>query len=185
MKIDLVRFKPEYFEEFMKWRNQAASLEHNPLKEIDPGTMFKILADAKTDLQMLSRNTDTFEEEFGFRWFIQTEDGRVVGNISLKNISLMMGYGEIGYGIGEEFQCQGIATAAIGELLRRLFSETPLRRIIAIVHEKNFASLRVLEKLGFQKEGLLREHFLLNGSPANEVYLAILKSEYLAKLTTK
>lgn len=185
MKVDLVRFKPEYFEEFMRWRNQSASLAHNPLKRTDPGTMFKMLCDSKTDLQLLSRDTDNFEEAFGFRWFIQTEDDRIVGNLSLRNISLMMGYGEIGYGVGEEFQGQGFATAAITELLRRLFSETPLRRIIAIVHEKNAASLRVLQKIGFQKEGLLREHFLLNGSPANEVYLAILKSEFVVKFPTK
>ncbi len=184
MTVDLVRFKPEYFEEFMKWRNQPLSRAHNPLKDIDPGTMFKILGDEKTDLAILSRDSENFEEDFGFRWFIETEN-KVVGNITLKNISMMMGYAEIGYSVGEEFHGKGVATAAIKTLLARVFSETKIRRITAIVHEKNLASLRVLEKLAFQREGLLREHFLLNGSPANEVYLAILKSEFLTKFPTK
>jgi ribosomal-protein-alanine N-acetyltransferase len=46
------------------------------------------------------------------------------------------------------------------------------------VHEENQASRRVLEKLGFQEEGLLREHYIINGTPVNEVLYALLKHEW-------
>jgi len=46
------------------------------------------------------------------------------------------------------------------------------------VHEENRASRRVLEKSGFVQEGLLREHYLINGQPVNEVLYGLLRQEW-------
>ena len=82
---------------------------------------------------------------------------------------------EIGYGIASEARGNGYATEAVRQVTRRAFAESPLRRIIAYVHEANTASTKVLENAGYIAEGLLREHYLINGVPTNEVIYGILR----------
>lgn len=76
---------------------------------------------------------------------------------------------------------KGIATAAVTLLVEKIFRETNLRRLLAYVHEENVASCRVLEKLGFQEEGLLREHYVINGAAANEILYGLLKREWVSE----
>ena len=113
-----------------------------------------------------------------YRWFTSVE-GQVVGSVSLKNISHSIAYGEIGYGIAESHHGKGIATAAVRLLVEKIFRETNLRKLLAYVHEENIASCRVLEKVGFQEEGLLREHYVILGSPVNEILYGLLKREWI------
>jgi len=59
---------------------------------------------------------------------------------------------EIGYTLSEAFQGRGIATRAVGLMIDRVFTETPLRKITAYVHDRNLPSLRLLGRLGFGKK---------------------------------
>lgn len=170
MTIEFVPYKPEFLDSFMQWRDQRASVAHNPLVKASRETVAERLASEGTDLRDLA--------EYGsYRWFI-TRNGRPVGNISLKEINFMMDYAEIGYGVDEKYQGQGLATMAVRFLCDKVFKETRLRKIFAYVHDKNLASCRVLEKCGFTREGLLREHYIINGRPENEVFFAILKKDW-------
>ncbi|MEM6318113.1 MAG: GNAT family protein [Bacteroidota bacterium] len=65
--------------------------------------------------------------------------------------------GEIGYWIGEPFWRKGIATEAIRQAVRYGFDVLRLHRIEAKVFEYNVGSKRVLEKNGFQLEGIARQ----------------------------
>jgi RimJ/RimL family protein N-acetyltransferase len=89
-----------------------------------------------------------------------------------------MGYAEIGYGISEAYHARGIGTAAVAMLVHKVFAETQMRKLIAFVRDENLPSCRLLEKLGFQREGLLREHYIINGHPENEVLFGLLKREW-------
>lgn len=117
----------------------------------------------------------TAAEEFQF--FIRTGD-ELVGTVTLKNISHSMGYGELGYGVSEDHHGKGIATAAVRAFVTKIFAETSLRRLFAHVADDNVASCRVLEKLGFVREGVCREHYLINGVPTDEVLYAVLRREW-------
>ena len=86
---------------------------------------------------------------------------------------------EIGYGIAPEARGNGYATEAVRLVTHRAFTKSPLRKLIAYVHEDNVASRRVLEKVGYAAEGLLREHYLINGMPVNEVIYGILRREVI------
>ena len=66
---------------------------------------------------------------------------------------------------------------ALRLVTRRALNETPLRKLIAYVHEDNVASRRVLEKVGYRAEGLLREHYVTNGMAVNEVIYGMLRRE--------
>jgi ribosomal-protein-alanine N-acetyltransferase len=112
-----------------------------------------------------------------FRWFVDFEE-KIVGSVSLKNISHSMGYAEIGYGISQTYHRRGIGTAAVAQLVEKVFSETSLRKLLAYVHDANLASCKLLEKLGFVQEGFLREHYVINGQAENEVLYALLKKDW-------
>lgn len=168
--IKLIPYEPAFLPCYIEWRNQPLSVRHNPLKEMTEDEIAKMLEMEGNSLSDLKK----FES---YRWFISTEE-QVVGSVSLKNISHSMGYGEIGYGLAESHHGKGIATAAVRLLVEKVFCETNLRKLLAYVHEENIASCRVLEKAGFQEEGLLREHYVIRGTPVNEVLYRLLKREW-------
>jgi [ribosomal protein S5]-alanine N-acetyltransferase len=170
MMIFLVPYRPEFLELFVAWRGETLTARHNPLKPMTTDEIRKMLEGEGSDLSDLKK----YE---AYRWFIES-NGKIVGNVSVKNISHMMNYAEIGYGVGQTHHNQGIATSAITAMINKAFSESSLRKLMAFVHDKNIPSCRVLEKLGFAREGLLREHYIINGLPENEVLYGLLKQEW-------
>ncbi len=69
---------------------------------------------------------------------------------------------EIGYWLGEPFWGKGIASKIVAMITKYGFEKLHLKRIYAIVFEGNKASMRVLEKNGYQKEGVLVKAILKN-----------------------
>lgn len=169
--ITLLPYEPVFLCPFIAWRSEHLTVRHNPLKQMSDSEIETMLLAQSADLSQVGKAES-------FRWFISV-GGEAVGSISLKNISLSMGYGELGYGVAESHHGKGIATAALRLLIEKIFAESTLRRLLAYVHEENQPSRRVLEKLGFQEEGLLREHYVISGIPVNEVLYALLKREWL------
>lgn len=82
---------------------------------------------------------------------------------------------EIGYWIGEPFWSKGIATEAVGWLAKYAFEKLGKVRIHTGVFEYNVASMRVLEKCGFEKEGVFRKALTKDGKLYNEVRYALVK----------
>jgi len=111
-----------------------------------------------------------------FQFFVRS-GGILIGTVTLININHKMMYAEIGYNIGENFQGKGFATQAVRQFVAMIFSRTALRRLIAHVAEDNIPSRKLLEKIGFQQEGILREHYIINSKPTNEILYGILRSE--------
>ncbi len=84
---------------------------------------------------------------------------------------------EIGYWLGRPFWGRGIATAAVKVLTAYGFETLGLIRIDARVRTGNAASVRVLEKVGYQREGLLRRAALKDGVPVDNLLYAILRED--------
>lgn len=85
------------------------------------------------------------------------EDGGLIGMIGLHPEPEHERAG-LGYWIGRPFWDRGFATEAGREVIRWGFEERELRRIYAESFSRNAPSRRVLQKLGMQREGLLRSH---------------------------
>lgn len=168
--MELVSYQPAYLNAFIEWRNQTLSIRHNPLQNMTGEEIARTLEKEGSELPDLRK----FQS---YRWFVKREN-ELVGTLSLKNISHSMGYAEIGYGIAESHQGKGMATAGVSLLIEKVFRETPLRKLIAFVHVENRASCRVLTKLGFQQEGLLREHYVIQGRPVDEALFGLLRHEW-------
>lgn len=104
-------------------------------------------------------------------------DGRLVGQITLGNViwgSLREAY--IGYWIDENFANRGIVTRSLALLADFALNECGLHRIEISIRPENAASLRVVEKLGIQKEGL-RQRFLHIDGDWRDHFIFVVTSE--------
>jgi len=90
---------------------------------------------------------------------------------------------EIGYDLHPDTWGRGLMPEAIHALIRYGFSEMNLNRIEATVHDKNFRSQRVLGKLGFKQEGVLREYYCRKGIYNNQIQYSLLKREWLSGIS--
>ena len=86
-------------------------------------------------------------------------EGKAVGMIGIqRREDVHRLTAEIGYWLGEDFWGMGIATEALKGFTQHLFACTDLIRLDACVYAPNVASMRVLEKAGYQREGVLRSY---------------------------
>ncbi len=85
---------------------------------------------------------------------------------------------EIGYWLGEPFWGRGLVAEAVSIFCAHLFETQPeIVRLYARVFSHNPGSMRVLEKAGFQKEGILRQAIFKNGELRDEHRYALLREE--------
>lgn len=104
-------------------------------------------------------------------------DGELVGGVGVKPMrDVHAGTGEIGYWLGEPYWGRGIATRALGMMVEYAFDELLFVRLQALVFAGNAASMRVLEKNGFVREGVMRKHVRKNGVITDAVLYAKLRN---------
>ena len=122
----------------------------------DPVVMQFTVTGPDPSIEDTSRRLAYFAEHqqaHGFsKWVISKADsGRAIGDSGLL---VLEGYGwiDLGFRLAQPYWGQGLATEAASAWVRVAFDELHLERLGAFVHPKNAASIRVLEKLGFQVE---------------------------------
>ena len=106
------------------------------------------------------------------------DDNRVIGTATLFNLSLSNGRAEIGYAMGRPFWGKGYMNEALTALVVHAFETLRLRRLEADVDPRNAASIRTLERLGFQREGFLRERWHVEGEIQDAYFYGLLKHEW-------
>lgn len=108
------------------------------------------------------------------------DSGKHIGNISIKQIDWQSRKGWIGYLMGDPaFRNRGLTTEAVLMFMYYCFNKLNLRRIYTHINENNQPSIRVIEKAGFVKEGVLREHIINGITPANSFAYGSLAHEWL------
>ena len=113
---------------------------------------------------------------------VEKATGRLIGSISLQadgKRPKMESARRMGYVLGEGYWGQGYATEACREILRYAFEELHCPVISADLFPTNAKSRRVLKKLGFAADGILRHARLLpDGTPTDLLTYSLLRSEY-------
>lgn len=84
---------------------------------------------------------------------------------------------ELGYWLAEPYWGRGIMTGAVRAMIEYAIEKLPLNRIYAEPFAPNLASLRVLEKADFHREGLLRASVVKNGEILDQILYARLISD--------
>lgn len=84
---------------------------------------------------------------------------------------------EIGFTVSPQHQGQSVATEALSSFLVYVFGELNTHRVVAITDVKNTASYKLLEKLGFRREGHFIQNIFFKGSWGDEYQYALLRSD--------
>lgn len=92
----------------------------------------------------------------GYPFVIVTADGRPVGNVGLWLKDVSQGRASPGYWIVESARGRGAAGAALGAVTAWVLRDLRIPRLELCVEPWNTASVRAAERVGFQREGLLR-----------------------------
>lgn len=103
------------------------------------------------------------------------EPERIIGSVSLSNI--VRGAFQschLGYRLDRDELNKGYMTEAVGRVVRHGFEELMLHRIEANIMPRNGASLKVVEKLGFEREGLARRYLRINGKWEDHIHMVLL-----------
>lgn len=120
-----------------------------------------------------------FEEQTGLRWMIQErETGAFVGTCGFLGIERQHNRMEIGYDLAREHWGKGYMPEAVRAVLEFGFGPLGANKIEARIDPDNAASIRLMDKLGFVREGLLRQHEYEKGHYVDLAAYSILKSEY-------
>ena len=110
--------------------------------------------------------------------------GKMIGTVGFTSFDLPNSGAEIGYVISPEYQGCGYATEAVKRILAYGFEECGLVRISAICMKGNLASLRVMEKCGMKREGVLRSAVYAKGEMKDVHLSAIIDRDYFNKACT-
>jgi len=113
----------------------------------------------------LRRYAEDQRSDLAYPYFIfRNEDQKLIGGVTLTNIRRGVAQaGSLGYWMGAAYARQGYMTAAVRALVPFAFSTLKLHRIEAACIPENAASVRLLEKTGFVREGYAREYLCING----------------------
>ena len=106
------------------------------------------------------------------------ESNLVIGTTTLFNLNLDNGRAEIGYAMARAYWGKGYMQEALQALVSHAFEVMELRRLEADVDPRNAASIRTLERLGFQREGFLRERWHVNGELQDALFYGLLRREW-------
>jgi ribosomal-protein-alanine N-acetyltransferase len=114
-----------------------------------------------------------------FQWGIaRRTDDALMGTTTIFQIDREHRRGEIGLALGRAHWNQGYASDAIALLIRFAFEQLDLHRLEADPDPNNAASIRLITRQGFRREGLLRERYFLNGVPQDAEYYGLLRREW-------
>jgi [ribosomal protein S5]-alanine N-acetyltransferase len=113
----------------------------------------------------LKRYAEDQRNDLAYPYFIfRNEDQKLVGGLTVTNIRRGVAQaGSLGYWMGAAYARRGYMTAAVRALVPFAFSTLKLHRIEAACIPANTASVRLLEKTGFVREGYAREYLCING----------------------
>ena len=126
-----------------------------------------------------ARGLSTFNKSFvNFKLF-DLRSGIHIGNCGFHTWYIEHFRAEIGYDIcTDSLKRKGYMTEALQAIIDYGFKKMNLNRIEAFTGLNNIASLRLMDKFGFQKEGHLRKHYHKNDETQDSVVFSLLKNEY-------
>jgi RimJ/RimL family protein N-acetyltransferase len=129
--------------------------------------------------EAVQRAKTYFSAREGLRWSVcRAADDRMLGHVSLFDFSEQNRRAEIGYGLARRHWGQGFMHEALSAVIDYAFGPLGLRRLEADTDPRNRASLRTLERLGFTREGLLRERWQVGDEISDSALWGLLAREW-------
>jgi [ribosomal protein S5]-alanine N-acetyltransferase len=132
--------------------------------------------------QWLRNVQEDYRAQDAFQLGIERQaDHVLVGTCALFQFHIPSRRAEIGYALGRPYWGSGYMHNALQALLHYAFETLDLNRLEADIDPRNLASAKTLERLGFQKEGQLRERWIVNGEISDTWLYGLLRREWQAR----
>jgi len=176
-------------------RLETERLKLRAIFPADANEIFALLSDPKVTLHhemeplasiqqahaMIDNFTNWFQRNQAVRWGILRKDtDEMIGTCCFDTFHLKFQSVNLGYNLRPDCWGNGFATEAIHKIIELAFTQGiagPVNRIQAITVPENIASEKVLTKLGFSKEGLMRHYGFWKGEFRDMNLFSLLKSD--------
>lgn len=178
LKAGAVLLRPPQMGDFFAWADlRETSRAH--LTPYEPQWTLDELSKSAFR-ERLKRYQRDVKEDLGYAFFIFGGPGRgLVGGITLSNVRRGVSQAAaIGYWIGKPHVRQGFASAALAAVTAFAFEEIRLHRLEAACMPDNTASMRTLERGGFNREGLARHYLKINGVREDHVLCGLPREDW-------
>lgn len=164
-----------------------------PLHDDDAPALFEVFSDPEVmrywssgphkthedTRALIHRIRDGFARRAVFQWGVaRRTDDLAIGTVTLLRFDVDHKRCEVGYVIGRTHWGQGLAREAVSRLTDFAFDELHLHRLEADVDPRNVRSIGLLERLGWTREGLLRERYHVHGELQDTAFLGLLRREW-------
>ncbi len=154
-RLALRAFRAEDADDLFEYLSDERTYHYEPGAPIDRNQAVRQAADMATSPDF---------------WAIELkESGKVIGQLYFKHIEPveMMTF-ELGYILNPSYQRQGYASEAASALVTQSLTTGGMHRVVANCNPENTASWKLLEKIGFRREGLLRKNIFFRKDAAGE-----------------
>ena len=142
--------------------------------EFDP---FTTIEETEAYIDKLLRRAESPDSHY---WSVELkETGKKIGTFGVVGIHWHRKSAQIGYGISPLYQGQGYFSEALGIVLRFLFDDLGLNRVVATTAAENEASISALERKSFKREAYHRDFYRhVSGTWMDAVLLALLAEDW-------
>lgn len=135
--------------------------------------------------KLISEIHEGFKRRELLKWGIALRtDNTLIGSVTLFHQEFTHRRAEIGYALGRAHWGNGYMQETLKAVLVYAFEVLGFHRIEADVDPRNAASIRTLERLGFQREGYLRERWQVNGEIQDAFFYGLLRPDWDAANTS-
>jgi RimJ/RimL family protein N-acetyltransferase len=166
-RLNMRTLSPDDVDLVLEWANDTEVVKN-----------FSFFQTDATRERILGYINEKYESEADLLFAIFTAEGDYIGNAGLHEIDHVNDTARLGIIIGKrQFWNRGYAQEAIGLLLEYAFDAGGIHKVYVNFFSTNTRTLRLCEKLGFQREGLLRGEYKLQGRYQDLVRMGILAED--------
>ncbi|AKI97833.1 GNAT family N-acetyltransferase [Kosmotoga pacifica] len=150
-------------------------------KYLNPGIPFPIkLEEEYSWYENLSSSKDTYS--FAIE---RKEDKRYIGGCGVNSVDWKNSNAKVGIFLGRPYWSKGYGTDAMKVLLRFIFTEMNLHKVLLNVYSFNERAMKSYKKCGFVEEGRLREQIFRMGRYYDTIIMGLLKKDFTENMINK
>jgi [ribosomal protein S5]-alanine N-acetyltransferase len=171
-RLVLRRFRPEDLPEFLLYRNDPEVTRFDGLDHITP--------EEANDLIERQAVLPAGAPGHWLQIAIELPGEGLIGDCGFRVDDVTVGTAEVGYRLKRECWGKGYGSEAVGGVLQWAFDILGLHRVIALIDTRNAASIALVERLGFRREGAFQQSYREGQGWSDEYLYAILEDEWRA-----
>ncbi|MFL2755986.1 MAG: GNAT family N-acetyltransferase [Dehalococcoidia bacterium] len=169
-RLDLIPFKEEFItEKYLDWLSDIEVTKYLDVSNYDQ------------TIDTITNYINRFNNSENYIFAIVIKEiNNHIGNITLQNINWVHKFATEGIMIGDKkYWKDGYGTEARSLLIEFAFNDLKLNRIVSSAFVDNLAGIKSNAKLGYKKEGIFRNHMILEGQYSDVIQQGILKEDFM------